>query len=263
MQDDLQPLGYDPTQEEPITVTPAPKIPFLPSAFVISEGYLPPPGKQASSDCAAWSSTYGLASVVAAQAHGCSPDNMFKQASPAYIYIQVMKKYNENNNNCRGSNLSYYFDLLAQGTPSLAKAPYPDNGCTGLWGAYGNTTLPPDTLFRIRKDNVTAVNAKVPEEIKNILASGRPLVYGTSLYTDFNDYKGQPISYTGNGEIWVNRNGQRVGHCMLIIGYDDYVGNGSFRIQNSHGQDWGDKGRCWMDYQTFSTLAQGQAFYIR
>src|SRR5690625_7623232 len=42
------------------------------------------------------------------------------------------------------------------------------------------------------------------------------------------------------------------GHAMTIIGYDDSKGSGgAFRVVNSWGSDWGDKGYIWIDYQFF------------
>jgi C1A family cysteine protease len=65
----------------------------------------------------------------------------------------------------------------------------------------------------------------------------------------------------GNGQIAYGQNGKPVGHCMLIIGYDDT--RQALLIQNSQGTAWGSSGYVWMAYATFQALAQGQAIYVR
>src|SRR5690625_6030951 len=41
-------------------------------------------------------------------------------------------------------------------------------------------------------------------------------------------------------------------HAMAIVGYDDSKGpGGAFRIVNSWGKYWGDRGFIWVDYQFF------------
>ena len=91
------------------------------------------------------------------------------------------------------------------------------------------STLTPDSAFTI--SGIAAVDAKVPDNVKQIFASGRPLAYGTGLYTDFPSYNGTPVPYVDSGKRLMNkRTGNPVGHCMLIIGYDDTKGSGAFYI---------------------------------
>ncbi len=46
-------------------------------------------------------------------------------------------------------------------------------------------------------------------------------------------------------------------HAMTIIGYDDNKFGGAFRVVNSYGKDWGDKGYFWLKYKDFKTLTTG------
>ena len=41
------------------------------------------------------------------------------------------------------------------------------------------------------------------------------------------------------------------GHCMCVIGYDDYKEGGAFQIMNSWGNDWGNQGVAWIPYNVF------------
>ena len=41
------------------------------------------------------------------------------------------------------------------------------------------------------------------------------------------------------------------GHAMLVVGYSDYKYGGAFKIANSWGEEWGDNGFFWVDYNSF------------
>jgi hypothetical protein len=253
-------FGYDPTLPEPIETVRVPSVEPLPARAGVDERFLPPVGRQSVPACASWSSTYGLATFTAARKGGYSPTDPARQASPAYIYIQVMKGDKVGNDTCHGSQFKSYFHILAEGgTPSVATAPL-EHGCTALWEAYGSGTLPADAHFTIGA--VTSVGIKESlDDMKAVLASGRALVYGTQLYTDFPTYHGDPDPYVGNGVILKNHRTQKpAGHCMLIVGYDD--DQGAVRIQNSFGPEWGTEGFVSMAYDTFQTLAQGVAIFV-
>ena len=45
------------------------------------------------------------------------------------------------------------------------------------------------------------------------------------------------------------------GHAITIIGYDDNVNGGSFRVVNSWGNEWGDEGYFWLKYKDFKMIA--------
>jgi len=256
-----QEYGYDPTLPEPIEVTRPSRLVELPASAAVNPKYLPPVGRQVVPSCAAWASTYGLATFTAALAGKYEPNTPDLQASPAYIYIQVMKKQRVADDRCNGSQLMSYFSLLAHGhdgTATMEKAPYTPP-CKTLWSNYGSADPPLDSAFAIGPPKAVAAKTR-PDDVKQILFSGRALAYGTSLDTNFPRYRGTPLLYKGNGIIMKTSKGRPVGHCMLIVGYDDTMG--AFYIQNSFGPGWGADGFVWMAYDTFARLAQGPAFYV-
>ena len=78
-------------------------------------------------------------------------------------------------------------------------------------------------------------------------------------------YDGNPSPMTGPFDKMKNSDGSLVGHCMLIIGYDD--SDNAVLIQNSFGPSWGCEwngsgGYVWMSYDLFQYLSQGSAAYI-
>jgi len=93
--------GYDPTTVEPIPVSTAPIDENVPSKYTVPMKYLPPVGQQGTAEspgypgsCAAWATTYGLATYTAAKKGLVDPSSSSGQASPAYIYIQALKQLN-------------------------------------------------------------------------------------------------------------------------------------------------------------------------
>ncbi len=75
------------------------------------------------------------------------------------------------------------------------------------------------------------------------------------------------ISMTSYNNGWNNRNNFSNGvwngnhekpdgtlHAMCIIGYDDYIGGGSFQVMNSWGSDWGKNGYFWLRYKDLYTI---------
>lgn len=264
-------LGYDLARGEGLARQTPPEInPTLPSSATVNLNYLPPVGMQsipndpkelgAPPTCTAWATTYGVATFMAAQAAKTSPSDPSLQASPGYIYCKVMAQINDTDQ-CWDSQLLSYFDLLRgkTGTPSLASAQYAPS-CRKLWATYkaGAASDPKFAISRFRYFDACELDS-----VKSVLASGVPLAYATALSRGFFDFH-----YRGSGPIPVLEGPfeqiPNIGHCMLIIGYDDNMGkDGAFLIQNSFGTDWGTpiaegtngtNGYVWIGYHLFRFL---------
>lgn len=270
MPSDVNGYGYDPTVHEVRPVTRPRYVETLPSSHSVPSKFLPPVGQQGTTEnegypgsCCAWATTYGLATFTAAKAGKVDPSTPAGQASPAFIYIQVLNANGAASGTCGDTSFESYFELLAfNGTPSMQTATYVAN-CAQLWQKYGNANPTHDAAFEIGP--IKWVDVSDLDSVKQVLASDRALAYGTHLYTDWPDYQGNPVPYVGNGDPKIGKNGKPVGHCMLIIGYDDNKGGegvGAVLIQNSQGTAWGSNGYVWMAYETFQALAEGQACYV-
>ncbi|HUI20927.1 MAG TPA: hypothetical protein VLZ74_07775, partial [Methylocella sp.] len=121
--------------------------------------------------------------------------------------------------------------------------------CLAVWSDYATTTLPSDQNFTVEKWRKILVTG--PDGLNNVrtmIARGVPLAYGTRLYKDFAKYNGDPSPYVGEPPIAINKKTDKpVGHCLMIIGYNDNFGGGAVLLQNSFGTD--------SAYSTFQTLA--------
>ena len=269
---DTMDYGYDPTVPEPGPLTTPPRAASLPSSATVNPAYLPPVGKQDTPSCFVWSATYGLTTVAAAQAGFISnPQSSGQQASPYYTYVQVLADGGTASDTCTGGQITACLNFLNNngGTPSMQAAPFPGtdpNPCTAVWTAYSGGDIAADTNFQPTQwSKISVVGDDGLDNVRNVIAQGYALAYGTGLYTDFAKYDGTPSPYVGNGVIAKKPDGQPVGHCMMIIGYDDTMQ--AVLIQNSFGSEWGSQwngngGYVWMAYTTFQALAQGNAIYI-
>ncbi|HRH67306.1 MAG TPA: C1 family peptidase, partial [Bacteroidia bacterium] len=85
--------------------------------------------------------------------------------------------------------------------------------------------------------------------IKQNLAQGAPVVVGMMIGGSFmKDMMGQEVWFPTREDYSMSGFG---GHCMCVIGYDDYLEGGSFQIMNSWGPNWGKNGIGWVRYKDF------------
>lgn len=86
---------------------------------------------------------------------------------------------------------------------------------------------------------------RVPQslhQMKAVLASGSPIVFGFSVYESFESTE---VASTGIVPMPQMSESPIGGHCCLIVGYQE--NEQRFTIRNSWGI-WGDKGYCYMPY---------------
>jgi C1A family cysteine protease len=80
-------------------------------------------------------------------------------------------------------------------------------------------------------------------EIKNCLASGFPVVFGTTLYDSF---ESPEVASTGIVPMPKDSESVLGGHCMKFVGYDD--DKQLFIVANSWGTGWALAGYCLIPY---------------
>lgn len=223
-----------------------------PCSFCTSQGS---PGS-----CVAWSYGYGMGSYTANLTQNWGINTTDHQNSPAFLYEFAL---HEESRTCPTGtmSISYLKYMVTYGGVSLATAPY-----TATCSALGDGDLgdQPDPRFKI--GSWVHIDPKNRNLIKEHLAAGRAVAFVGHLYDGFGDLTGSAVFY-GSGPFEVNKHtGMLVGHGMMLIGYDDNLGDaskglGAYRIQNSFGTSWGDNGYLWMSYDTFenSILATASA----
>ncbi|MFN6039931.1 MAG: C1 family peptidase, partial [Bacteroidota bacterium] len=102
-------------------------------------------------------------------------------------------------------------------------------------------------------------------QIKSALLNNFPVVVGVDIMGSYEDGSMLSSKYIDKeGILKLNMfesSSLGGGHAMCIVGYNDTLMGGSFKIVNSWGKDWGKNGFCWLRYGDLKYVSQ--AFYLR
>lgn len=98
--------------------------------------------------------------------------------------------------------------------------------------------------------------------LKSALALGFPVVIGVNLYESFESTEVEktgmvPMPAVLNGEVSEADAG---GHCMYVAGYGQRPG--TFTVHNSWGDDWGDRGFCYMPESYLGSPVFGSDYWV-
>ncbi|PJZ47151.1 C1 family peptidase [Leptospira brenneri] len=223
----------------------------LPKSIDLSS-QMPPVGNQGQQNsCVAWASGYAIKSYLLknkGQATDYDPpfaggkgNNVF---SPAFIYNQQ--------NGGVDQGLYYYKTmefLKSNGVAPWSAMPYSDKDFRSQPSANSKKEA-----LKYKIKSFSRLNFKKPDEIKRVLAGKNVVLAGMIIDDAFYKLKGSAI-YDENG-------GQSYGgHAMTIVGYDDNKKSksgkkGAFKLQNSWGTSWGDKGFGWVSYSMLAKVGQ-------
>jgi C1A family cysteine protease len=216
---------------------------------------MPPIGQQGNEgSCAAWACGYALKSFEMKKSKGVpylylgtNVTNLAAVASPEYLFNRI----NVDNTNCaKGAYLVADWPdrgalnvLKTEGIVSWQEVPYSDvNGCGTV--ANDKETASPNAAEN-RITNYTRITDLSTTSLKTLLLDQHPIVIMVFCSDDF--------MTAGPGFVWRSGEGpSKRAHAMTIIGYDDT--KKAYRVQNSWGNDWGDKGYAWIDYEFAKTL---------
>lgn len=220
------------------------------------EKYCPTAGDQGRyGTCVAFAAGYHLRTILYAKTQSePDPDGNIESVnpndkifSPTFIYEQIKDK---TDNNCQnGTNPVNAFDLMKNtGIATISKVPY------SCGSSVSSDALKESVDFRIsdyqilyypnEEDDDLKVNS-----VKKALSEGYPCLLGFIVAKSF---------YKATGDVWREEatddgpTGQHGRHAMCIVGYDDNKYGGSFRVLNSWGTAWRDKGYVWIPYKDFA-----------
>jgi hypothetical protein len=212
-------------------VTNAPDAPELRNALppqVDLTAQIPSPRHQGGSfTCVSWAATYAAAS------------NALRRAGRGAITLSPSSTYNvvSGNRFClAGTKISTTLDFLR----SSGALPIEEFAFDSAWCGR----LPSDAErkraenFRIR--GWSKFDARDPLAVKAQLARGAPVIFGMWIGSKLSS------GHRGNAVIETNDD-PSTQHAMLAVGYDD--ARQAFRIQNSFGAAWGDRGYGWLAYR--------------
>jgi hypothetical protein len=233
----------------------------LPKSFSL-EKYCPAAGDQGPyGTCTAWAAGYGAATILYAKTHEITDKPVINKYafSPSFLFEQI-KSPNDIGCDSGSSTVDALLTLMKIGDATLKTAPYycgakPTDVAKQEAQDYkiGDAAI----LFTAKGISKDDVYYKTDEEAieltKKSLVEGSPILISYMLPASFNNVKSavwnpEPNENFGN---WKHRM-----HAMCVIGYDDNIAGGAFRVLNSWGINWGDNGMVWIKYPDFVRWCQ-------
>lgn len=121
-------------------------------------------------------------------------------------------------------------------------------------------TKPSATSYKeaIKKTIKNYYSLKTLGEIKASLAEGKPVVFGFTVYEEF---ESDEVARTGIAQMPGENEEALGGHCVLAVGYSDLTQK--LIIRNSWGPSWGDKGYFYMPYQFITSKIASDFWTIK
>jgi len=207
-------------------------------------------GQQGS--CVGWGSAYSARTILEAIRTGKDPDAI--AFSPSFLYNQIGLQ------GCQGAYLNEAMDVMkGEGLLPFSQFPYNENDCSKQPSSAQKQAAAafkmPGYNRLTQGDSKGIGNEQVDMlAIKQNLAQGAPVVIGMMVGGSFMQ------GMMGN-EVWIptasDYNMRNFGgHCMSVIGYDDYKEGGAFQIMNSWGSAWGINGLAWVRYKDFAIFTK-------
>lgn len=125
-------------------------------------------------------------------------------------------------------------------------------------------TKPSDEAYQEGANFVIEEFAVVPTELfawKHCLAEGYPIVFGLLLYNSFDKQRVRGLVPEPTASEQARE--EHGGHAMVCVGYSDK--DQVFIVRNSWGEDWGDKGYCYIPYRYLMNpkFNDGDSWHIR
>ncbi|MFM7595038.1 MAG: C1 family peptidase [Flavobacteriales bacterium] len=214
---------------------------FLPRYSL--EAYLPEIGDQGDvGSCVGWASTYYGLTVIKRIEHG--------QNYPVFSALSTYNRYcffYDKNPCYGGSQIDGSLEVLKKyGSPYMKDY------------LLQNCAHDPDkNIYSDRLYDYERLQHMNYLQIKAAITSNRPVVIGMNVYAGGKGNSLNTKFLDSNGVIKIenfNSDFAVAGHAMCIIGYDDQIGGGAFKLVNSWGKEWGKNGFCWLRYKDLEIL---------
>jgi C1A family cysteine protease len=218
----------------------------LPASFAFDG----PPivSQEETSKCVGFSGAYYIVSLY--NGVKSSSQNLDKAGSPEFAYA-YWKKINKDTNCDEGA---YMFDegdvdgmaetLKNVGTTSWNQVPFVNTKTCTITTESQKSQAASNRISgyaRLDEDEYKDVG-----ELKSWIYAGYPLWIAVTLDDGFNDL---------GTSVWTKQSGASDGgHAMTVVGWDD--AKKAFKVANSWGKDWGDKGHAWIGYNYLIKLLQ-------
>ncbi|MDR3001361.1 MAG: hypothetical protein LBU89_08875 [Fibromonadaceae bacterium] len=216
------------------------------------EDRFPPIGDQGQyGTCVAWAVGYSMKTALNGIERSWTSSqlsNAANQTSPKDLWMAIPAS--SKGANCNGTNFEAAFDaLISKGASSLSQVPYTNMGnCSGTSSGNANNKLANyrKIAFNDRLTGGTRSDGMSVDNFKGYISQGRPVAIGARLGDRFMRWNS---SATISSDTYNDPGMQHAYHAMVLVGYDD--SKSAFRVINSWGPSWGDRGNIWVDYDFF------------
>lgn len=238
--------GYQQLPYEPVVMKST-----LP-ARVSYEAYCPTVQAQGPySTCVGFACGYYLRTIIEAKARHLTSRPLIDRLafSPGYLYEKA--KADRDYACTEGIQLTKVLSVMQQyGVSPFQSFPYPACGqkTTGADQAAARYRIAGyDRLFTLQEASPGRV-----QKLRQALANGNPVVVGLVIPASF--YAAKKVWLAAPGDDPANPRLQ--GHALCVVGYDDSLFGGAFRVVNSFGPAWADGGFCWITYRDMARFVR-------
>ena len=234
----------------------------LPSSYSLEE-YCPPILTQEGSSCVGWSVCYSSMSIMYNYMMGITdPFQKYALAfDPYFMYASLRKSYDYE---CEDGLLMYEAMNFINDRGIKRHSLVPYLSCDSEWSKdWWNYVQYYSMPFAVRNYYAApSIDNNTVGQVKYRLTLKQPVMIGVSIDETINPL-GDKGGTVGSNGLWsVELSGKIIGgHAMTIIAYDNYKFGGAFKVMNSWGNKYGDKGYIWITYSDFVKVVK-EAYYI-
>lgn len=211
------------------------------------EQYCPSVGDQGKQETSvAFATAYYLRTIMEGKEQNTTQQAKLdlSRFSPTFVYNKIRDPKDKN---CQGGGtIEEALDVLkVAGVPRLKTLPYAL--CNQVVSAAVTKEA---SQFRIGDYQQLFADPTEPDQkiqsVKKALSEGNPVVIGI----------GAPLSFEEARAVWEPAPNEKAddalyNQALCVIGYNDKLHGGAFRIVNSWNTKWGEKGFCWIPYTSF------------
>lgn len=223
------------------------------------EKYVPPVLNQTGGTCVGFSTFYyALSTMYNIKFDITSLKEKYVHAFDPYFIYSIV--YNDKSD-C-DSGLFFrdaFLNLNKIGAKKLFLPPF--TACDTKWtqdkltGTLGYTVpYSINDYYVLNNENLNTINT-----VKEIISIyDTPVIIGMSFVKSMWPYNSENLNGVKSDGLWNPSDIEQPsgGHALCVIGYDDDKYGGAFRIVNSWGVEYGDKGYFWVKYADFKKYAK-------
>ena len=229
----------------------------LPTSYSL-ERWCPTPGNQGNfGTCVAFANGYGVATILYAKTHDITDKALINKYafSASYLYEQI-KDPKDYNCQSGADPIKALVTMIKGGDALQSTVTYQcgtDITNTSKIEAENYKVLDASILFATANimgtDKYDKPYSEKIDLTKKALSEGNPVSVGFFLPETF---------FRITSDVWYTKpedtlsDWKHAGHAMCVVGYDDNKAGGAFRVLNSWGTDWADKGYVWIRYKDFA-----------